>query len=102
MPSDPQMFLLIGAPDQRGGVTPYRFLLFAWGADGVQQDCQRPAVRCHVVALGWRLPPIDVGREGALSGGAMPDGPLAFSQDVLPVAPGVTVQDRLVARRVRH
>ena len=79
-----------------------RLLPLAWGADGVQQDCQRPGVIRHVVGLGERLPPIDVGREGPLSGGAVPDGQLAFDQDVQPVAPGVTVQDDLVARRLHH
>ena len=32
----------------------------------------------------------------------MPDGQLAFGQDVRPVAPSVTVQDSLVSRRLHH
>ena len=35
VPCGPQMFLLIGAPDQRGGVGPSRLLPLACGADGV-------------------------------------------------------------------
>ena len=63
-PRSPEMFLLVGAPDQRGGVGPSWLLPFVCGADGVYQDGYRPGVRRHIVGLGGLLLPIDMGPEG--------------------------------------
>ena len=78
MQSGPQALFRVGTPDQRGGVGPPRLLRSAGVTDGVQQDCQRPGVRRHVVGLGRRLLLVYVGQEGLLTSGAMPDGPLAI------------------------
>ena len=63
VPCGLQMLLLVGAPDQCWGVGPSWLLTLAWGAEGVQQDCQGPRVRRHIVGLGGLVPPIDSGHE---------------------------------------
>ena len=93
-----------GLHTSAGGVDPSRFLPLVGGADGVQQDCQQPGVRRHIVGLGGPLLPVDVGqgRECLLPGGAVPHSPAAPGQDVRPVPSGVDVPHGLVACRLQH
>ena len=93
-----------GLQTSAGGLGPPRCLPLLGGADGVQQDCQRPGVPSHIVGLGGPLLPVDMGlgRECPLPGSAVPDGPAAPGQDVRPVSPGPAVQDGLVVRCLQH
>ena len=77
-------------------------VFFFFCCDRATQSLPLLVVRRHIVGLGALLLPVDMGREGPLPGGAVPEGPTAPGQDLRPVAAGVAMQDGLVARRLQH